>query len=191
MSDLTVTVNQDGSVVVPIEGKPVRFVKESDLLAVKGGAEKVKSDFDALTNQHSTVVNDWTGKFNAEHQAHLQTQAAHEQLKTTAKDLESKAARLADLEKDITAAKESGKQLSDKLLGRVKASLTSLGLKEDVFKDKNLNQLEEMENLAAAMGKQPGKPVFDRGSGAGSSSNTASRMDGLAAEIAAARAKRR
>ena len=141
----TFTFNKDGSIDIPVEGKPIRFVKESDLLAVKGGAEEKAKEWVTKESTYSNQISEVTKLRDEAHQNFLKAQAEKEQLVGQYKDYDTHKARVGELEKDIENHKKSLKSYQEELASRVKNSLLSLGAKEESLKDKSLDQLRSLE----------------------------------------------
>jgi len=159
------TANQDGSWTFSDGTNNTKYVKESDLLAVKGGAESKEKEY------QSQITNLIKERDDA-HSNHLKAQAALEQSETRFKEYEPFKTQLTEAQAKLTAADDGSKKLKEKLLGRVKSTLTSLGVKDELIKDKTLEELEHIEETARLLGGNGGngkRPAnFDTG-GSGSS----------------------
>ena len=167
-------VNQDGSFTVSLDGKPVKLVKESDLLAVKGGAESKEAGY-------LTQLANANGEKGTAHAKWLEAQAAKEAVEAKLKELEPFKLQYEEAGKKLTAAEAGSKQLRDRLLGIMKTTLMSqYGVKEDLLKDKALEDLEKLSEAAKILvtgskgnGKTPAN--FDAAGGnggAGGAGNT-------------------
>ncbi len=155
--------NEDGSFIIMADSKPLRLVKESDLLAVKGG-------FDEAKKAHESAVADWTGKlaeaqkrFESEHQGVIQGQAALEQLSGKLKDHDTLTAKVGELTKEVDSHKQRLTGYEKDLVTRITNQLISLGAKAESLKDKTLDQLKSLEEAAGVFGQK--KPSFDGGGG--------------------------
>lgn len=151
----TYTTNDDGSLTVELEGKSTKFVKESDLLAVKGGAERKESELLAQIAE-SNRLKDET------HNQLLQVQATNEQLDGQAKESATHKQRVGELEGELNAATEGRRQLEEELLGMRRTHLaTGYNVSEESLKDKTADQLKNLEEaLKLTGGKTPaGKPA--------------------------------
>ena len=103
MADITGTfkANADGSFDLPAgEGnKPVRFVKESDLLAVKGGAETKVKEWEGKETDFNTKLAESNRLRDETHTSLLKAQAEHEQFKDGVKDYATLKEKVGGLEK--------------------------------------------------------------------------------------------
>jgi len=165
------TFNSDGSIDVPVDGKPLRYVKESDLLAVKGAKEKAEEGWNTERTTFNTNLAEANRVKEETHQQLLQSQAANEQLKTSQTEHDTLKTRVGELETETGSLKESiGKHETD-IANRIRHTLTTYhGAAEDALKDKDLNQLRNVEEAAKIFGNgsKGGKPAnYDGGAGGG------------------------
>ena len=149
--------NQDGSVTYNDGKSTIKYVKESDLLAVKGGAERKESEY-------LTTISESNRLKDESHTNYLKAQAAFEQSEAKVKEYEPFKAQHEEATKKLLAAESSSKQLREKLLGRVQSSLKDMGVKDEFFTNKTYDELEKAEETAKALGAKAagGKPAnFD------------------------------
>jgi len=165
------TFNHDGSVDLDVEGQKVRFVKEADLLAVKGGSEQKEKDWEnekASFNAQLAEANRLRDESNALLQ---QERAAKEQLTTKYADYDTHKARVGELETETGTLKESIGRFEEELVGRIRHNLIMYnGASEDAVKDKTLPQLRNLEEAARVFGNgnkgKQGLPArYDGGQG--------------------------
>ena len=163
----TFTFNKDGSVDLPVEGKPIRFVKESDLLAVKGGAESKQKEWDTEKTTLSNQLTEVSKLRDETHQKFLQAQAEKEQLAEKYKDYDTWKSKVGEQEKSLKDIQDTLKKHQEELMSRVKSGLIASGVKEESLKDKTLDQLRNLEEAAKLFGAgKQGKPAsYDRGTG--------------------------
>jgi len=163
------TFNTDGSIDIPVDGKPLRYVKESDILAVKGAKEKAETDWAGKETKFNTDLAEANRVREETHTQLLQSQAAHEQLKTTQSDHDTLKTRVGELETETGSLKESVGQHQTEIANRIRHTLiTHHGATEDALKDKDLIQLRNVEDAAKIFGNgKGGKPANYDGGPAG------------------------
>ena len=170
----TFSVNQDGSVDLPIEGKNVRYVKEADLLAVKGGSDTKAREWENEKASFNTQLAEANRLRDESHQTLLTEQAAKEQLVKQYADYDTHKNRVGELETEIGSAKESIGKHETELTSRISASLLVHGASEEAIKEKTLDQLRNLEDAAKIFGNgKPTTPVparYDGGPGPGDGS---------------------
>ena len=165
----TFTSTNDGSIELPIEGKPVKFVKESDLLAVKGGAEAKSNEWVAKETKFNTDLAEANRLREETRQSLLQAQTEKEQLVTRFSDYDATKIKVGELETALGSHKESVSKYETELAGRIRHNLiNTYGAKEEAVKDKDLNQLRNLEEAAKIFGNGhiQAKPAnYDGGKG--------------------------
>lgn len=163
------TFNQDGSVELPVEGKPTRFVKESDLLAVKGSKEKSEQDWEQEKGKFQTDLAEANRLREESHQQLLQTQAERDNLTEQYKDYDTHKTRVGELETEIGSGKEKLTGYEKELAERMRQALVGAGATEDSLKDKTLDQLRNLEEAARVFGREvKAKPAnYDGGKPSG------------------------
>jgi DNA repair exonuclease SbcCD ATPase subunit len=161
----TYTANEDGSITVKdAEGKEIRFVKEADLLAVKGSAE-------AAERRAKSEVETAKGSLNQTHQQLLQAEAQVETLKEELAKGTGTVEELAKVKQDLETAQGSAKSLGDKVLEyRKQIIVATFKVSPDAVKDKTLEQLDLFEDALKAVGAGKGAGNFAIGGGAGGTS---------------------
>ena len=165
------TFNHDGSVDLPVDGNPVRFVKESDLLAVKGGAETKAQEWETERASFNTQLAEANRIKDESHQSLLQARAEKEQLTTKYGDYDTQKVRVGELETETGTLKESIGRFEEELVGRIRHTLImNKGASEEAVKEKTLPQLRNLEEAARVFGNgnknKPGEPArYDGGQG--------------------------
>lgn len=182
--------NEDGSIDIPIDEKPVRFVKESDLLAVKSSATQKAQEWEKEKTQFSTQVTEATKLREESHQSLLKLQAETEQKLAKYGDYDALKTRVGELDKTIGSHKESVGKLEKELTDRIKLALIGYGATEDVIKDKSLDQLRNLEDAAKIFGNK-GKQSARYDNGGGNGQAAVSQLDRAKGIIAKAEEKRR
>lgn len=169
MPDLTYIANQDGSIIAKIEGQDVKFVKESDLLAVKGGSESYKTAAEAEKTGLMTELAEANRLKGEEHNTVLQERTAKEQAEEKAKVADTLTTRVSELETENADHKTAREKLEEELLGKTRTILTTIyGVSEDTLKDKDKDQLRNLEEASKVLGKKGGPANFDtKGAGVG------------------------
>ena len=160
----TFKVNNDGSVDLPVDGKPVRYVKESDLLAIKGGATQKATEWENEKASFNTQLAEVNRLREETHSNFLREQAAKEQLVTKYQNYDTLQTRVGELETQIGSHKESVSKYEKELTDRIKASLATYGAVDEAIKDKTLDQLRNLEEAAKLFGNK-GKPAKYDGGG--------------------------
>ncbi|KKL55102.1 hypothetical protein LCGC14_2258770 [marine sediment metagenome] len=153
MGDVTYMAGQDGVVVATEEGQEsVRYVKESDLLAVKGGAEtKEKAASEAATTA-ATALTEATGKVEVEHNLSLRAEARITGLEEQIKAGGGSAAELAAAKAELETAKKSGEEHSASLLTLRREVITAkYGVPATTVETKDLAALAVYEEALNAV----------------------------------------
>lgn len=191
MAEQTYITNADGSVTIKMEGKDTKFVKESDLLTVKGASEQVRKEYEDKVTKYQTDLAEANRKHDELHQTLLQKDAALEQLQTKAEEHDTLTTKVGELQSQLSAADENRRKTEEELLG-IKRSTFSTTYKVDPekVKEMSLDQLREAEKNFNLVGFQsnPNQPARYDGGGGGSGATTPlSPIEQAKAEIAVAR----
>lgn len=182
--------NPDNTFSLSLDGKEVRLVKEADLLAVKGGSEGAKKDWEAKESNYLTQIAEANRVKDETHQKYLQEQTAREQGEEKAKQVDTLSTKVGELEGQVATLSESRKKLEDELLGRVRSNVAKLyNTSEDTLKDKDLTTLKTLEETGKNLKLKAsgGTPRLDDGSGGGSGSGPKTKLEAAAEELAFAR----
>jgi len=148
------TFNQDGSVDLPVDGKPIRFVKETDLLAVKGGVQSREKEWNDKEAWFNTQLAETNRLREETHQTLLQTQAERDNLKERYKDYDTDKKRVGELETELGSYKERLTKAETVLAERMRQALVGAGATEEQLKDKTLDQLRSLEDAAKIFGRE-------------------------------------
>ncbi len=166
---VTYTVDKDGTIVAKDkEGKETRFVKESDLLAVKGSKETLESQLkDAQAK--ATGGAELKTELESTRQAKLQAEAKVSTLTDQLAAATTGSAEATVLKQQLEAAKRSGEALNAEVLEVQRTLiLATYGVPKVTVEKKNLAELKVYaEALAAVTGKALGN--YAAGGGGGSS----------------------
>jgi len=153
MADLTYTNNDDGSINVELEGQPTRFVKEADLLAVKGASKTRTDEWENEKAQFNSQLAESNRLRDESNQKSLQERATLEKLQEQYKDYETHKVRVGELETEVAGHKETVGKHETELTERIRQSLiANHGAHEDALKDKTLDQLRSLEEAAKVFG---------------------------------------
>lgn len=165
------TFNHDGSVDLPVEGVSTRFVKESDLLTVKGVSTTKEREWETEKSSFNTQLAEANRLRDESNQLLLQERTTKEQLTTQYADYDTHKTRVGELETETGTLKESVGKFEEELAGRIRhALIMQNGASEDAVKDKTLAQLRNLEEAARVFsnGHKEGKPArYDDGAGGG------------------------
>jgi len=170
----TYNFNADGSISIPVSGIPTRYVKESDLLAVKGSSETKVREWEGKESQLNTNLAEASRLREESHNQLLQERAAKEQLQGKYNDYDTIKTKVGELETSLNASKEVVGKHEIELAGRIRTSLmATYNVAEETLKDKDLSQLRNLEDAAKIIG--PGKntnnkPKYDAAGGLGGGS---------------------
>ena len=167
MGDLTYTANDDGTINVNSDGTVLKYVKESDLLAVKGGSQTKVKEWETEKATFNTQLAEANRLRDEDHNSLLQERTVREQLEDKFKDYETHKARVGELETELNSHKEVVGKHEIELADRIRQTLIAVhGAHEDALKDKNLDQLRHLEEAAKVFGSNTGRlPRYDGGGG--------------------------
>ncbi len=162
-------VAQDGSVTIKVDGKSTKYVKESDLGAVKGALTSKDSEIAKLQGDLATV----NSKYDTSHQDLLKERTAKEQFETGAKESETNKTRVGELETEVAGLKTSSGEVVTKLTGRLRNFLNiQYRVDTEKLKDKTLPELEQIESALILTGVQPAPADYDGKGGGGGAYNS-------------------
>lgn len=174
--------NQDGSITIEIDGQKIKFVKDSDLQAVKGGAKEVETERDSLRTQLATA----NSKYDSEHQSLLQLRTSHAELEKQVASNATTQEQLNALTSERDSLKESVTSYETKLTDRLKGILTTgYNVGTEKLEGKTLADLENMESVLTETGHNPKPANYDGagvpGGGTGSNKPFANPLQGAIA----------
>lgn len=169
----TYTVNDDGTIVIKgSDGKEVRYAKESDLLTVKGTAEKERRD---LTEAHEAAITAKSAEVETAktelatvNQSLLQAVAAKEQIEEQAKESAGSKEELAGVKEQLVNAQASVEGLTNKALEYRRTIIANTyGIPVDSLKEKTIVQLDHYEEALKAVVSAKGVGPYAIGGGGG------------------------
>lgn len=160
---------QDGAFSIAADGKPIRLVKESDLLAVKGANESKVAEWEKERVAFNTKVEESTKAYDTLKQQLVQEQAVRQAEQEKFKDYDTHKNRVGELEKELGGHKEKATKLESEVATMLRSGLIAYGAKEDVLKDKTLDQLRSLHEAAGLLGHQAKPAKYDGGAGGGGS----------------------
>lgn len=175
--ELTYTSNQDGTIIIKLDGKDIRYAKESDLLTVKGAADVAKTGFETTIAKGNTDLAESNRLHEETRQKLLQEQAAKEQLVTQANQADTLKTKVGELETSLTTANTSRTEIEAELLGMKRTSFQTIYKADpEKVKEMTLVQIRDAEKSFQAVGFNPSNPKppasYDGGPG-GNSGGTA------------------
>jgi len=152
-NEVTGTVSGDGTLVIKGEdGNEVRYVKEADLLAVKGSKENVEKAAKEAEAARDSAIAEANSKVDAEHQKVLQAEARVSSLEEQVRQGGGSAAELAKATADLAAAKTSSEELGNKFLELKRNVITqAYGVPKETVANKDLAALEVYEEALKAV----------------------------------------
>jgi chromosome segregation ATPase len=166
----TYTPNKDGTISIKGEdGKEVRFAKESDLLAVKGGKEAAETELGKAKETHESKITEITTAHQSEIQSLntklsesatklLQAEAAKEKLEERVNESAGLSSELAGAKQELEDAKKASETAAGQLLEtRRQLIIVTYNVAADSVKDKTMEQLDALEEaLKATRGSRAG-----------------------------------
>lgn len=166
-SNLTFTVGQDGAVVAKgADGAEVRYVKEADLMAVKGSKEAAEQRVKELEVAGTTGGAGSDTAVEEARQKVLQAEAQVESLKAQIAAGTATATERDNLKKELETAQQSGEQLNSKLLELQRTLITATyGVPKATVENKKT--MQELETYAQALADVTGKPLGNYAVGGG------------------------
>ena len=169
--ELSGTVDEkDGTLTVrDTEGKEVRYVKESDLLAVKESRKSKEDVAREVESAKTAAIAEANTKIEAEHQKALQAEARVSSLEEKIAEGGVDSAELAKAKAELEAAKKSSETLGNKHLELRRSVITATyGVPKETVASKDLAALDLYEEaLKAVIGdKKLGNFAIGGGGGA-------------------------
>ena len=157
------SLNQDGSITIMIDGKGVKFVKDSDLGAVKSALTAKETEVSKL----QTDLANTNTKFDTEHQFLLQERTAKEQFEKGANESEAHKTKVGELETKMADLSKASVETEASLAERIRITLVQ-GYKVDAekIKDMALPELVSTEKTLQLTGVAPAPANYD-GAGPG------------------------
>jgi DNA repair exonuclease SbcCD ATPase subunit len=165
-------VEKDGAVSLKdSEGKSIRYVKESDLLAAKGSREATEKRVKDSEATHAASLEAVKNEAESTRQKVLLAEAKVSNLEEQiAKDGNSKA-ELEKLKLELVAAKKSGEELGNKALEYRRAIIvTTYGIPVATVEKKSMTELDHFEEALKAVLGKGGVGNYAAGGSAGSAS---------------------
>ena len=156
-------------VVKSSSGETTRFVKEADLLSIKGSKESVERAAKEAESSRDRAIAEANSKVEVEHQRALQAEARVSSLEEQVTQGGGNAAELVKAKADLEAAKKSSEALGIKHLELRRNVITAtFGVPKETVANKDLAALEVYEEaLKAVLGeKRAGNFAFGGGGGA-------------------------
>jgi len=179
--NMTFTKEADGAIAIKEGEASIRYVKESDLLAVKGSKEAAESAAKEAIAARGTAVADATAKVDAGLQRALQAEAKVSSLEETIKQGTGSAAELAQAKADLAAAKTSSEALTTEHLKlRRDIVIQKYGVPKETVESKDLAALTVFEEALKAVIGDKALGNFAVGVGGGGATLVGKKPDELA-----------
>jgi predicted transcriptional regulator len=163
---LTGKVNDQGKVIIAVDGKESVFVPESDLLQIKSGLEP-------KINTLSETIKQLTTERDTEHNNLVQLQASQATELGKYKDFETIKTQVTDLTAKMVASTESSKKMEEELVQVYTSRALAEGIPADKIKGKTIQELKSIFSTLDLLPKDHRVPVFDRQSNGNGSSGGA------------------
>lgn len=170
-NEVTGTALEDGAIEIKDGETPVRYVKESDLLAVKGSREELQKKLEELekSGKASGDANDEKHKTElaTANEAKIKAEAEVERLTEEIKKHTGTAEELAKLRTELETAQNAGKSTATALLEMTRKSIISTyKVAPETVNEKSLDELKVFEDaLKAVIGAQGGNYAAGGASG--------------------------
>lgn len=151
--EVTGTVSEDGSVSIKdAEGKEVKYVPETDLLAVKGGKEGAEKATQAAEAAREIAVKEASDRVAAEHQLVLQAEAKVTGLTEQIAKGGATVEELAKAKQELETAQKSSEELGTKHLElRRSTVIATYGVPKETVESKDLAALDVYEEALKAV----------------------------------------
>jgi Asp-tRNA(Asn)/Glu-tRNA(Gln) amidotransferase B subunit len=164
----TFTAEKDGTIVIKEGDTSVRYVKESDLLAIKGSREATEKRVKDAEATHAASLESVKNEAESTRQKVLLAEAKVSNLEEQiAKDGNSKA-ELEKLKIELVAAKKSGEELGSKALEYRRAVIvTTYGIPVATVEKKTMTELDHFEEALKAVLGKGGVGNYAAGGGSG------------------------
>ena len=152
-NEKTFTVEKDGALVIKGEdGSPVRYVKETDLLTVKGSRMSKEDVAKEVESAKAAAVAEATTKLEAEHQKALQAEARLSSLEEQLRQASGNSAETARIKQELEAARLAEKSSATKLLELKRELIIGrYNVPKATVESKDLKELELFEEALRAV----------------------------------------
>ena len=167
--EVTGAVSDDGALVIKGEdGKETRYVKEADLLAVKGSRESIEKAVKEAESARDAATKAADDRVESERQKVLQAEARVSSLEEQIKQGGASAEELATAKQALEAAKKSGEDLGNKFLElRRNVLIATYNVPKETVESKNLSELDLFEDALKAVLGTKGLGNYAVGGGGG------------------------
>ncbi len=168
-------IAQDGSIKIKVDGKEVKYVKESDLGAVKGALSTKDGEVTKLQADLATA----NTKASESHQDVLKGRAALEVAEKGSGESATLKTKVGELETKVADLEKAGGETATRLTDRVRSTLVDgFKIPEDKVKDMALDALEQTEKTLILTGAKPASANYD-GKGGGGEGGASAFPDGM------------
>jgi len=173
------------------DGTTIKVVPESDLMAVKSGAEKYAGEHKEQLAGLQTQVTELTTAKDEAHTALVEAQAAKTQLEEQLKEGTVTKTQVDELQTKLTTAEGSVSTLKTAVLDLKKANIVAVhGVSLETLQDKTKEQLESLEEALKIVGSKATKPAtVDVAGGGTGTPEPKTAVEKAAAQLAAYKEK--
>ncbi len=166
--EVTGTVVEDGALVIKDGESSIRYVKESDLLAVKGSRKSAEEVAKEVESVRATVLTESKASVDSALQRALQAEARVSSLQEQIDKGVGTAAQVTELERQLATAKTSSEETGNRLLGlRRELIVKSYNVPVATVEKKNLSELDTFEEALKAVIGSGGAGNYAFGGGGG------------------------
>lgn len=147
MDEVTGAVDTQTGILTVGEGdSAVKYVKESDLLAVKGSRDTLQGKLDTLDKSQNAAVTTAETAAETARQTTLQAEATIERLTKEVTDAAGNSEKVTTLQKELETAMEAGKSSATQLLEmKQQVVIATYGVPKEVVENKTLVELTAFE----------------------------------------------
>lgn len=169
MGEVKGITSDDGAVVIKDGETEVRYVKESDLLTIKGSREALQRQVDAALEEKLGIDKEAQTRVAEANTAKLKAEADVERLTEQIAKSTGTAEELARAKAELVTAQEAGKSTSTALLELRRSFITTTyKVNPETVKSKSLEELSVFESaLKEVIGSGAGNYAAGGGGGGG------------------------
>ncbi len=176
-NEVTGAVGEDGAVTIGEGEAAVRYVKESDLLTVKGSRDTLQGKLDTIDKSQNAAITEAETKAETARQAALQAEATTERLTKEISDAGDNKEKVTSLTAERDAAIEAGKGTATQLLEmKQQVVIATFGVPKESVEGKTLVELTAFEVALKEVVGLKGTGNFAVGGAGGSDAGA---LDGL------------
>jgi seryl-tRNA synthetase len=177
--DFVAEMEKDGALSVKRGEETTRYVKESDLLAIKESRDALQKKYDEASKNQNTNNTESLEKLAQANEAKNKAEAEVERLSDEIKKHTGTQEELEKLKTQLETAQKSGEEQGNKLLELTREKIVNTyKVPQETVSEKNLEQLATFEEaLKAVTAGAGGNFAFGGGGGGGQNLEGKSPMD--------------